>query len=79
MGEDGVCGYVCASVTVTALVSAMSPLKVKARYQQKALYAGNKRVVQGCRGSSMVICGWTPLCIPLCHSVHGCHSSYNHP
>ena len=36
------CGYVCVSVTATALVSAMSPLKVKARYQQKALYAGNK-------------------------------------
>jgi len=34
---------------------------------------------QGCRGSSMVICGWTPLSLPLCHSVHGCHSSCDHP
>ena len=34
---------------------------------------------QGCRGSSMVICGWTPLSLPLCHSVHGCHSSWDHP
>jgi len=30
------------SVSVTALVSVMSPLKVRARYQQKALDAGNK-------------------------------------
>ena len=29
-------------VSIAALVSAMSPLKVKARYQQKALDAGNK-------------------------------------
>jgi len=28
--------------SVATLVSAMSPLKVKARYQQKALDAGNK-------------------------------------
>ena len=32
----------CVFVSVAALVSATSPLKVKARYQQKALDAGNK-------------------------------------
>ena len=36
----------------------------------------SRRVVQG---SSMVICGWTPLSLPLCHSVHGRHSSCDHP
>ena len=32
----------CVFVSVAALVSAMSPLKVKVRYQQKALDTGNK-------------------------------------
>ena len=32
----------CVFVFVAALVSATSPLKVKARYQQKVLDAGNK-------------------------------------
>ena len=32
----------CVFVSVAALESATSPLKVKARYQQKALDAGNK-------------------------------------
>ena len=33
---------------------------------------------QGCRGSSMVICGWTPLSLPLCHSVHAWMDSTVH-
>ena len=37
-----VCVCVCVFVSVAALVSVTSPLKVKVRYQQKALDAGNK-------------------------------------
>ena len=33
---------VCVCVSVTTLAGAMSPLKAKVRYQQKALDAGNK-------------------------------------
>ena len=41
-GGVSVCLCVCVFVSVTALVRAMSPLKVKVRYQQKALDEGNK-------------------------------------
>jgi len=37
-----VCVCVCVCVSVTALVSAMNALKLKVRYQQKVLDAGNK-------------------------------------
>ena len=40
--DVSVCLCVCVFVSVTALVRAMSPLKVKVRYQQKALDEGNK-------------------------------------
>ena len=36
----------CVFVSAAALVSTTSPLKVKVRYQQKALYAGNKMNVR---------------------------------
>ena len=34
--------HLCVSVSVTTPVGAASPLKAKVRYQQKALYVGNK-------------------------------------
>jgi len=37
---------VCVCVSVTTLTGAMSPLKVKVRYQQKALDVGNKTNIE---------------------------------
>ena len=44
LGRGSSTSYVCVSVciSVTTLAGAMSPLKAKVRYQQKALDIGNK-------------------------------------
>ena len=41
-----------------------------------SIHGGHHGSFHHCRDHPLTIHGWTLLCIPPCHSVHGCHSSH---